>query len=67
MKVKYIEKQKGDVKDTLADTSKAKELLNWSPKVNIYEKLLSYLSSPKIPDSVWKIRGRGFSFMVPLL
>ena len=43
MKVKYIEKQKGDVKDTLADTSRAKELLNWSPKVNIDEGLKRYI------------------------
>ena len=43
IKVNYIEKQKGDVKDTLADTSKAKELLNWEPKVNIDEGLKKYI------------------------
>jgi UDP-glucose 4-epimerase len=42
-KVKYMEKQKGDVKDTLADTSKAKELLGWSPKVDIDEGLKKYI------------------------
>jgi len=31
-KVKYIEKQKGDVRDTLADVSKASGLLHWVPK-----------------------------------
>ncbi|MDI6811328.1 MAG: GDP-mannose 4,6-dehydratase [archaeon] len=42
-KVKYIEKQKGDVRDTLADTSKAKELLGWNPKVNVDEGLKKYI------------------------
>ena len=43
IKVNYIEKQKGDVKDTLADTSRAKELLNWEPKVNIDEGLKKHI------------------------
>ena len=38
-KVKYIEKQKGDVKDTLADVSKARKELGWMPKVKIEEGL----------------------------
>ena len=42
-KVTFIEKQKGDVKDTLADTSKAKELLGWNPIVNIDEGLKRYI------------------------
>jgi len=33
-KIKYIEKQKGDVEDTLADTSKMKAL-GWKPKVKL--------------------------------
>jgi nucleoside-diphosphate-sugar epimerase len=33
--IKYIEKQKGDVRDTWADVSKAREILHWVPKVNI--------------------------------
>lgn len=41
--IENIEKQKGDVKATLADTSKAKELLSWSPKVNIDEGLKRYI------------------------
>jgi len=36
-KVVYVEKQKGDVKDTLADISKAKSKLGWKPKVKIKE------------------------------
>lgn len=42
-KIKYIEKEKGDVRETLADISKAKELLNWNPKVNIDEGLRRYI------------------------
>jgi UDP-glucose 4-epimerase len=42
-KVKYIEKQKGDVRDTLADTSIAMDLLGWNPKVNIVEGLRKYI------------------------
>ena len=43
-KVKYIEKQKGDVRDTLADVSKAKEKLRWKPKANIEEGLKKYIN-----------------------
>ncbi|MDI6886846.1 MAG: GDP-mannose 4,6-dehydratase, partial [archaeon] len=38
-RVKYIEKQKGDVKDTLANVSKAKKDLGWKPMINIYKGL----------------------------
>ncbi len=38
-KIEYIEKQKGDVRDTYADVSKAKEILGYSPKVKIEEGL----------------------------
>jgi len=34
-KVKYIENQKGDVKDTLADITKTTKILKWAPKINI--------------------------------
>jgi UDP-glucose 4-epimerase len=37
VRVKYIEKQKGDVRDTLADTSKISNELNWKPEVKIEE------------------------------
>jgi nucleoside-diphosphate-sugar epimerase len=43
VKIKYVEKQKGDVKGTLADISKAKELLGWTPKVDISVGLKSFM------------------------
>ncbi len=42
-RLKYIEEQKGDVRDTLADISEAKELLGWTPKTNIKEGLGKYI------------------------
>lgn len=42
-KLEYIEKQRGDVRDTLADISKAKQLLNWKPKVKIGDGLATYI------------------------
>ena len=42
-KIKYIEKQKGDVRDTLADTSKISNELNWKPKVKIKEGLKRFV------------------------
>ena len=42
-KIKYIEKQKGDVRDTLADTSKISNELNWKPKVKIEEGLKRFM------------------------
>jgi len=38
-KVKYIEKQKGDVEITHADIKKAKKILNYQPRINIKEGL----------------------------
>ncbi len=38
-RIKYIEKQKGDVLHTFADISKAKRLLNYQPKVKLREDL----------------------------
>ncbi|MCW3130998.1 MAG: GDP-mannose 4,6-dehydratase [Methanophagales archaeon] len=43
-KVKYIEKQKGDVRDTLADVSKAEEEFGWIPKVKIEEGLRKFVN-----------------------
>lgn len=43
-KLEYIEKQKGDVKDTLADTGKVREILHWQPKIRIEEGLERYIS-----------------------
>ncbi len=42
-KIKYIEKQKGDVRDTWADVSKAKKELGWYPKVIISVGLKSFV------------------------
>ena len=44
VKLEYSEKQRGDVKDTLADTGKAGEILHWQPKVGIEEGLERYIS-----------------------
>jgi nucleoside-diphosphate-sugar epimerase len=41
--IKYSEKQKGDVNDTLADAEKAKLLLGWNPKVRIEQGLEKYV------------------------
>ncbi len=37
--VRYTEKQKGDVRDTLADTNKVEEELGWKPETSIEEGL----------------------------
>jgi UDP-glucose 4-epimerase len=37
--VRYFESQKGDVKETLADISKIKELMDWRPKIDVAEGL----------------------------
>jgi len=42
-KIKSIEKQKGDVRDTLADVNKAKKELGWMPMINIYKGLEKYI------------------------
>lgn len=44
-KPKYVASQRGDVRDTLADIRKAKELLNWEPRVKIEEGLARYIGS----------------------
>jgi len=38
-KVRYVEKQKGDIKITHSNTEKAQRLLNFQPNVNINEGL----------------------------
>lgn len=38
-KLNYKGKQKGDVRDTWADVSKAEEMLNWKPQIDINEGL----------------------------
>ena len=42
-KIKYIEKQKGDVTDTLADTSKINAEINWKPKTKIKEGIKQFI------------------------
>ena len=42
-KIKSIEKQKGDVRDTWADVSKAQKELGWMPRINIYKGLDNYI------------------------
>ena len=42
-RMKYIEKQKDDVRDTMADVSKAEAKLNWNPKVNTNKGLRKYV------------------------
>ena len=42
-KTKYVEKQKGDVRDTLADTCKAREELGWKPRVKMEEGLKRFV------------------------
>lgn len=43
-KLRNIEEQKGDVRDTLADISKARERLNWQPRVGIDRGLERYIA-----------------------
>ena len=49
-KVKYIEKQKGDVLDTLADVNKARKELAWKPKVKIGEGLKKFVDWWKVKE-----------------
>jgi nucleoside-diphosphate-sugar epimerase len=43
-RIRYIENQKGDVRDTLADTSKITMQLNWKPNVKIEEGLIYFVN-----------------------
>jgi len=42
-RVQYLERQKGDVNETLADTKKAREFLGWEPSVDLNTGLREYL------------------------
>ena len=46
--IKYVEKQKGDVKDTWADVNKAKADLRWTSKVRIEEGLKRFVDWWKV-------------------
>ena len=48
--IKNIEKQKGDVGDTLADVIKAKKELGWKPKVKIKEGLKRFVDWWKVKE-----------------
>jgi len=39
----YQDTQKGDVMDTLADITKAKEILGWAPQISIQEGIHSFI------------------------
>jgi len=42
--VRHVEQQKGDARDTLADTTKAKRLLSWKPKTDLESGLKTYIA-----------------------
>jgi UDP-glucose 4-epimerase len=48
--VRHVEQQKGDARDTLADTAKAKRLLSWSPQTDLNSGLKTYIA--------WVLNGR---------
>jgi UDP-glucose 4-epimerase len=50
--IEYIEEQKGDVRDTWADVSKAREILHWVPKVDINSGLKRFIEWYKRYDSI---------------
>ena len=42
-RVRHVDQQKGDARDTLADTAKAKRLLSWSPQTDLEGGLKTYI------------------------
>ena len=51
-KIQFEEERKGDVKHSFADIKKAKELLDWTPKVSLKDglvKTVDYYSSTHSP------------------
>ncbi|MEK6876904.1 MAG: GDP-mannose 4,6-dehydratase, partial [Nanoarchaeota archaeon] len=42
-KIRRVQKQQGDMEATYADISKAKEILQWSPKINFDEGIKSFV------------------------
>ncbi|AKB30449.1 UDP-glucose 4-epimerase [Methanosarcina siciliae C2J] len=53
-KVKYIDTQKGDMKDTKSDVTKARKLLNWKAKTDIIEGLDKYIEWFRKNDYLYK-------------
>ena len=47
VQVKHIEAQKGDVRDTYADTTKARKLIGYVPEVGIKDGVKKYVDSFK--------------------
>lgn len=43
-RVRHVEQQKGDARDTLADTTKAKRLLSWEPQTDLESGLKAYIA-----------------------
>jgi UDP-glucose 4-epimerase len=43
-RVRHVEQQMGDARDTLADTAKAKRLLSWSPQTDLESGLKTYIA-----------------------
>jgi nucleoside-diphosphate-sugar epimerase len=43
-RVRHVEQQKGDARDTLADTTKAKQLLSWKPQTDLQSGLKAYIA-----------------------
>jgi nucleoside-diphosphate-sugar epimerase len=44
IRIRCVDKQKGDVEDTQADVTKANSCLRWTPKIGILQGLTSYIS-----------------------
>lgn len=45
VQVRHIEEQKGDVRDTYADTTRARKLIGYVPKVGIKDGIIKYVNS----------------------
>ena len=52
---RYVEKQKGDVRDTLADITKTTKILKWTPKIKLEEGLSGEIKWMK-RKLTWKTR-----------
>jgi UDP-glucose 4-epimerase len=53
-KIRYIEKQKGDVRDTLAEITKTIKLLKWTPKISIDEGLRRQIKWMEKSTGYWE-------------
>jgi UDP-glucose 4-epimerase len=47
-RIKYVEKQKGDVQDTVADISKARKMIGYEPRIDIKEGLRRQVNYQKL-------------------